>query len=330
MGEEENKKESENPFFEDIVKKTKTGLTIPKELRELLFENDDSDVYFHLTVPMEKDKIILRILSENEVEEIKSKTKESGNSKQKSEKRSTKNVKSDQETFGPKWGEYFVYDFEAKDKVKSILESAFDKFSQNPINFDDAMGRVKYALILYLSSTKTENAKLYFSVLKFLIDIIEYFKLPNLIDWLYEKIVPNIESQFLYELALLELIEIAVKANKLEKAKEFTQDILKNIDSYPKSELYNIMNSLNQLVRRVSSLNNPKLISDEIKKSLISYENDFENIDYKIQIIEMLEDLRYIEDAFHLAKDIQVTLPPESIKLREIRNLVKRLEEKPI
>jgi hypothetical protein len=327
--EEEDKNKEGDFFFQDIVKKTKTGLTFPKDLRDNFFNNEDIDVFFHLVVPNEKDKIILKIVDKEKAEKISSKIKVAQDKlrsiKPKIKKKTTKDHKIE-----PRWGDYFIYDFEAKEKVKSILESAFDKFSQDPINFDDAMGRVKYALISYLSSTKTENAKLYFSVLKFLVDIIEKFNQPNLIDWLYEKVIPNIESQFLYELALLDLLEVAITSDKLEKAKTFTEDILNNIDSYSKTELYNIMNSLSQLVKHVALIDTPKIIKNLIKDKLIEYENQLENVDYKIQLIEMLEQLKYIEEAFHLAKDIQVTLPPESIKLKEIRRMVKRLEEKPL
>ena len=71
------------------------------------------------------------------------------------------------------------------------------------------MGRVKYALVSFLSSTKTENAKLYYAVERFLIDIIKKFNQPNLIEWIFEKIIQNIESKFLYELALLDLIPMS-------------------------------------------------------------------------------------------------------------------------
>ncbi|TFF87168.1 MAG: hypothetical protein EU549_05255, partial [Promethearchaeota archaeon] len=269
MEEKEKQENSKDEFFyEEVIKKTKTGITIPKELRDLLFENDDNEVFFHLAVPNTKDKLILRILNEEEVVILNSKVKRTKDEEEKKTSKTKSSKKKSTEKNEPKWAEYFMYEFEAKEKVKPILESAFEKFAEEPINFDDAMGRVKYALISYLSSTKTENAKLYFSVLKFLVDIIENFNQPNLIDWLYEKVVPNIESQFLYELSLLELIEISIKFKRLEIVKTFIHDILTNIDSYTKSEMYNIMNSFSQLVKRVKSLDAPKLVGDEIKEKL--------------------------------------------------------------
>ncbi|GAH04617.1 unnamed protein product, partial [marine sediment metagenome] len=51
----DNQKSNDDPIFEDIIKKTKTGITFPKNLRELLFE-EDSEVFFKLSVPKEKNK----------------------------------------------------------------------------------------------------------------------------------------------------------------------------------------------------------------------------------------------------------------------------------
>ncbi|NVM34677.1 MAG: hypothetical protein HWN81_03715, partial [Candidatus Lokiarchaeota archaeon] len=52
--------------------------------------------------------------------------------------------------------------------------------------------------------------------------------------------------------------------------------------------------------------------------------------DYQIQIVEFLEDLQYIELAYNLAKEIQLSLPPESMKIEEIRKIVRRLHTTPI
>ena len=54
---ERDKNSKEELFFEDVVRKTKTGITFPKILREELFE-EDKDIFFRLIVPKEKDKII--------------------------------------------------------------------------------------------------------------------------------------------------------------------------------------------------------------------------------------------------------------------------------
>ncbi|MFX1410059.1 MAG: hypothetical protein ACFFA6_06885 [Promethearchaeota archaeon] len=325
--EEENSKDT--PFFEEIIKKTKTGITFPKNLRDLLFE-DEEDVFFRLIIPREKDKIILEFLSEEQArqfsEELKAKKpKLSQKSTQKQPKKTGKSV-----GLSPSWGEYFVYDFDAKDKVQPILESAFYKFAEKPLNLEDAMGRVKYALVSFLTSTKTENAKLYFTVEKFLLDIIEKFDLPNLLDWIFEKIIPNIDSKFLYELALLELVESSLKFKRWEKAELYIFYVLKNIDSYTKSEMYNIMNSFKQLVKKVKHVERSDKIDILLKEKLLEYGEGIDDIDYKIQIVEYLEDLNYIELAYDLAKKIQLSLTPESMKLEEVRKLVRRLHTAPI
>ncbi|MFX0082846.1 MAG: hypothetical protein ACFE94_13935 [Candidatus Hodarchaeota archaeon] len=324
----ENQKSNEESFFEDIVKKTKTGITFPKNLRELLFE-EDSDVFFKLSVPKEKNKIILEFVSEEQAKEFLGKVK----AKQPKVIRAIGDKKVTKMKIvgkpSPAWGEYFVYDFDAKDKIQPILESAFYKFAETPVNLEDAMGRVKYALVSFLSSTKTENAKLYYSVEKFLIDIIEKFDQPNLLDWIFEKIVPNIESKFLYEQALLSLVEASLKFKRWEKAELYIFYVLKNIDSYSKSEMYNVMNSFKNLVKTIKWSERSDKIDILLKEKLMEYGDQLDT-DYQIQIIEFLEDLKYIELAYELVKKIQVNLPPESVKVEEVRKLVRRLHSTPI
>jgi hypothetical protein len=329
---ENQNKQSEQPFFEEVVKKTKTGVTFPKALRDELFE-EEGDFYFRLVVPNEKDKIVLEFLSEEQAKKISEKLKVTKVKTATTPKLGRKKkITTSTETLGPSpaWGEYFVYDFEVKDKIIPILESAFYKFAETPLNLEDAMGRVKYALVSFLSSTKTENAKLYFAVEKFLIDIIDKFNQPNLLDWIFEKIIPNVESKFLYEQALLELVEASLKFKRWEKAELYIFYVLKNIDSYAKSEMYNIMNSFKMLVKKVKYVERSDKIDIILKEKLLEYGEGVEDTDYKIQIVEFLEDLQYIELAYDLAKKIQLSLAPESMKVEEIRKIVRRLHTTPI
>jgi len=327
---EEDKKSEDVPFFEGIVKKTKTGsITFPKNLRQQLFEGD-SEVFFRMVVPQEKDKIILELLSEDQVKELSERFKTSKPSVKKATS-GQKEVKHKKPTqVSPAWGEYFIYDFEAKNKLLPILESAFYKFAETPINLEDAMGRVKYSLVSFLSSTKTENAKLYFAVEKFLIDVIDKFNQPNLLDWIFEKIIPNIDSKFLYEQGLLALVELGLKFRRWDKVELYIFYVLKNIDNYSKSEMYNVMNSFKMLVKSVKLSERTDKIDLLLKEKLLEYESELEDISYKIQIIEFLEDLQYIELAYKRAKKIQMSLPPDSIKLEAIRKLVRRLHKAPI
>ncbi|NHJ21245.1 MAG: hypothetical protein EAX91_09895 [Candidatus Lokiarchaeota archaeon] len=324
----EEKKQDTEFFYQNVVKKTKTGITFPKDLRDALFD-EEREVFFKLIVPNTKDKIILELLSD---EEAKTLTEELSEAQHKVETKvpEKEKVKDTKEKLSPNWSEYFVYDFKNREKIQPILESAFYKFAETPINLEDAMGRIKYALVSFLTATKTENAKLYFSIIKFLIDIIEKFNQPNLIDWIFEKIVPNVESKFLYEQALLELLEISLKTKRYEKAELFIFYVLRNIDDYPRSELYNIFNSFKQLVKKVKHIERTDKIDLLLKEKLMEYGADVEDSDYKIQIVEFLEDLNYIELAYGLAKEIQKGLPPDSVKVEEIRKIVKRLYITPI
>ena len=332
---EEEKDSKDEIYLEEIIKKTKTGITFPKNLREELFK-DDQDVFFRMIVPKEKNKIILEILTEEEAKDFSEKLKTKKPKQEKDVKERKISKKTETSALSPNWGEYFVYDFEAKEKIKPILESAFYKFTETPMNLEDAMGRVKYALISFLSSTKTENAKLYFSVTKFLIDIIEKFNQPNILDWIFEKIIPNIDSKFLYELALLELVDISLKLKRYEKAEIYIFYVLKNIDEYPKSELYNIMNSFKQLVKKVKYVERSQKIDVLLKEKLLEYGESLgdkfgiQDIDAQIQIVEMLEDLEFIELAYNLAKKIQLNLAPESAQIDQVRELVRRLHTTPI
>ncbi len=322
---EEQKNLEENSFFETIIKKTKTGITFPKEIRDELFNNDEA-TFFQLIIPKEKDKIILKIIPKEEVDKINLKEIIEKEEKSKSKKRRLK----DPSIPEPKWAEYFVYDINNREKVQKILESAYYKFTETPVNFDDAIGRIKYTLISFLSPTKTDNAKLYYAVIKFLIDIIRNFNQIDLLDWIYDKVIPNMESKFLYELALSDLIEIAYESNEIEKFKLYINKILESIEKYNKSEWYNIMSSLNQLVKKVKYFDLPIEISDLIKEKLVFYGNEADIEDYKIQIIELLESLKFIEVAYHIADELVKSLPPESIKLPEIRKIRSRLKEKPV
>lgn len=138
------------------------------------------------------------------------------------------------------------------------------------------------------------------------------------------------ESKFLYEQALLELLEISLKIKRYEKAELFIFYVLRNIDDYPRSELYNIFNSFKQLVKKVRYIERTDKIDLLLKEKLMEYGEGVEDNDYKIQIVEFLEDLNYIELAYGLAKAIQKGLPPDSVKVDEIRKIVKRLYTAPI
>jgi hypothetical protein len=324
----EDEKHDNTFFFQNVVKKTKTGITFPKELREALF-SEDGEYFFKLTVPNSKDKIILEVISDAEAKDLSDKISKV-KPKVAKEVLEKKRIKSASDKIAPNWSEYFMYDFKNREKIQPILESAFYKFAETPVNLEDAMGRIKYALVSFLTATKTENAKLYFSIIKLLIDVIERFNQPNLIDWIFEKIVPSIESKFLYEQALLELLEISLRIKRYEKAELFIFYVLRNIDDYPRSELYNIFNSFKQLVKKVRHIERTDKIDLLLKEKLMEYGQGVDDNDYKIQIVEFLEDLNYIELAYGLAKDIQKGLPPDSVKVGEIRKIVKRLYTTPI
>ncbi len=324
----------EEEKLEEIVNLKKTGgITIPKHIREEMFSESVENVFFKLVVPKERDKIILEIVPEQEAKKLS----EELSAKRKIQRKSAprpKGVKSPgkKKPVGPQpdFSKYFLYDFEAQEKLRPILESAFYKFAETPVNLEDAMGRIKYGLVSYLGSSNVENSKIYFSIVNFLCDVIEQFNQPNLIEWMNDKIINNIKSKFLYEQALLSLVAISIQMKRFEKGIDFSKKILENIDTYPKSELYNIMNSFENLVKVVSKDRSDLKIIEIVKEKLMEYLEGIEDIDYKIQIVEMLEELRFIEEAYNIANNILMSLPPESSRIEFIREIVKRLHVKPI
>jgi len=132
------------------------------------------------------------------------------------------------------------------------------------------------------------------------------------------------------------MIDISLKTKRFEKSEIFIFYVLKNIDEYPKSEMYNVMNSFKQLVKKIRNVEKTHKIERSpkidilLKEKLLEYGQGAENIDYKIQIVEFLEELNYIELGYKLAKDIQTNLPPESVRIEEVRKLVRRLHSTPI
>ena len=211
----EEKKSKEEFFFEDIVKKSKTGISFPKSLRDELF-GENQEIFFKMIVPQEKDKIILEIISEGQAKLLSEKLKTQKPKITRPQRKKINSTQKKSASLSPNWGEYFIYDFEAKDKIKPILESAFYKFAEKPPNLEDAMGRVKYCLISFLTSTKTENAKIYYAVLKFLLDIIERFNQPNLLNNnILCMVILKLKVAFSFSHSLL--IEVLIRKNKLLK-----------------------------------------------------------------------------------------------------------------
>ena len=149
-----NNHSDEDVFFEDIVKKTKTGITFPKELRDIMF-SEDAEIYFKLKVPKDKSKIILEVISEADAESHKKVSILKSKPELRSKGKKNGEIVSGGTSLAPNWGDYFVYDFKSREKVKPILESAFYKFAETPMNLEDAMGRVKYVLVSFLTLQST-------------------------------------------------------------------------------------------------------------------------------------------------------------------------------
>ena len=100
--------------------------------------------------------------------------------------------------------------------------------------------------------------------------------------------------------------------------------------------MFNIMNSFKQLVKKIKTieketkLQRTEKIDRLLKEKLLEYGEGVDDFDYKIQIVEFLEDLDYIELGYKLAKDIQKSLPADSLRIEEVRKLVRRLHTAPI
>ncbi|MHA1340767.1 MAG: hypothetical protein ACTSRZ_12940 [Promethearchaeota archaeon] len=312
------------------VKRTKTGFTLPKSIREkyesisnyALLEQDGILTFYPI---YDEDVVKLNLINKPKGKSNKNKKRTRKYSRR---KKKTKVVEGPQ----PEWGNYFLYEFEDQDKLKEVLEIAFDKFAENPPNVQEGMEKIKYALVAFIKNIKMNDSRLRQSIAFFLLDIVDKFNIPNLIDFVKDKILPEIKSRFLYQLTLTQLIYYSFKTRRFEKAKKFIEMFIEDVSKYTISEAYALMDSYKKLVTKLTK-NVSFLIPQEylipIKEHLKGYINQLEE-DYKIQIIELLGRLNFIDDTVEIGENILKNLPEESPTREDLNSLLKELRDKSI
>lgn len=177
------------------------------------------------------------------------------------------------------------------------------------------------------------DARLRQTILFFLCDIIEKFDLPNLIDFIKEKIVNEIKSRYLYQLGLNQLAYTSFKMKRYEKAQEFILASMKDIEKYTESETYAIMDSFKNLVVKLTRNVGFLIPQDQllpIRDSLKEYLVKMEDKDYKIQIVDLLDRMGFTDESYNIAEEILNSLPEESTSREEIKEIIKNLSTKSI
>ncbi len=324
-----------------LVRITKAGgFTIPKEIRD----NYEDKTPFALSV--QGNKLIFQKVAEADIEKlnlIKGGGGGGSGSTEKKKSSSEKKAETPAKEGGFDPSSYLVYEFDNSDKVLKALELAWKYYEEEDI--EQAFNYVKVAIVKYVNGKKVNDARLYFSVILFLCDVITKLNKPNLIEYIRDNLIKNIESKVLKEQSLAKMVAVSIQVGRVDKARDFVQMILDNIKMYRKDELFFIMDSLKQLVRSIRNFKDvPKDVFSNVRDRLLEYANgitiqepgkepvkwDPFDVDYKIQIIDLLEQIRFTEDAFNLADQTKKSLPEDHIRAEEIRKLVNRLRTKPI
>ncbi len=81
----------------------------------------------------------------------------------------------------PEPNKYFVYDFDGKDKVATILDSAFWKFAQMPPSYDEGLKQLKYILMTFVGKGSTNDSRLRNTLILFICDVVEKFGAQDLL-----------------------------------------------------------------------------------------------------------------------------------------------------
>ena len=97
--------------------------------------------------------------------------------------------------------------------MASIYESSFYKLAEDVPDTEEAINRIRYALINYTIGKSTNDGRLFNSVINFIADVVEKFKTPELermLEFAADKITPNIKSKFLREQSNIALFTSAL------------------------------------------------------------------------------------------------------------------------
>lgn len=308
-----------------LIKRTKTGFTLPKELRDkihmqqnfaLVFEHHELAFYMINEEDIPKLKLI------HKKEEPKPKEKGKG-------KRSKKKVEGPE----PDWPRYFHFEVEDQEKVQDALESAFYKFAANPPSIGEGMNLIMYVLTSLSKNHKMNDARLRQTVIFFLCHIIEQFNQPQLIDFIQREILDDVESPYLYQICLNQLTYTSFIMKKPDKADEFITACVNMINKYDISEMYAIMDSFKHLIHILTPIEGTKIPKEDlshVKSSLDVFGEKLEDFDYQVQYIEMLERMDFVEDAYSKAQLFLNRLEQDSPIRDAFKEIIRRIRKLPV
>jgi virulence-associated protein VagC len=338
-----------------LLQMTKSGaLTLPKDIRDKLQTN-------LIAFWEQGNKLILQPMAEEDVPHLDiadKKKKEEGTEgekkpkgeRKKKEGEGTEKKEKVKKVTGPQpeMGKYFVYDFENKDKVQTILESAFYKFLEEPPNIEEGLNRLKFALINYITGKNVNDARLRNTMINFLCDVAEKMNLTEVMDFALEKVLINIGSDFLLEQSLITVIITSTKIKNYENSEAFLGKLLIHVEKYPDNELFAIKQLFTNLVRNIlrDKIDLPRkqkmMIREEALKFIRGFKSDPTqtggkivehtplSTDSALELIELVEKLGLVEESNSMAEELLARLLPEDKDIDKVRAKVRKLEAKPI
>ncbi|GAB4307264.1 MAG: hypothetical protein Kow0069_04660 [Promethearchaeota archaeon] len=312
-----------------LVGLKKSGsVTIPKAVRDALSLDETSQ--FKLTVG--DDRIVLEVLTPEEALRLKedlgatkrTRARPGGGTRAPSRGGGKKKGK------GPVFegGKYVEYPFPNQEQVLRVLEDAFSEAKSPNPDLEELANRVTLAVKAYSTGNRVENARLRYSVVLFLCDVAQTFGFHNLVD-VGVQLVEGMKSRFLVEQSLAKLA-VTVKGTKPERTAEFVAKILENVEKYdPTTEMYALVHSLESVAKEFVRAGFPETFLEPIKEFLKKRVGNADR-DYKLQVVEILERMHFIEEALAIANEVLMSMDPEAPGVDEVREIVKRLSETPI
>jgi hypothetical protein len=337
----------------ELIQMTKTGaITLPKDIRDKLpqkatfaFWKDMSRLIFQPISQQDIPNLNLAVEEKKEKQPKKRAEKKAGEEGEVGKKGERKKA-----IQGPQFepAKYFLYEFDNQDKVSVAIESAFYKFAEQPPNLEEGVNRIKYVLITYIGGNSTTDSRLRNTMINFMCDVVEKFQIQELLAFMDEKIVFFIKSKFLLEQSLIKILCAALKVKNYEIMKKFLQEIFKSAESYPDTDLFAIMQALKKVVYEIIKVgvDIPQeikgYIRDEFKKFISGFQSPGSNAtdppmihspfapDKVMELVELLEKLRLIEDAYNIAEELLMELKPDSKDIDRVRQKVNSLSQKPI
>ncbi len=302
-----------------LLKRNKTGFTLPKELRDKLHPQQN------YALVLEGHELAFYMINEEDIPKLRLVRKKA---EPKLKGKRGKRGKKKKEGPEPDFPRYFHFELEDQGQIQDALESAFYKFAANPPAVGEAMNIVIYVLTSFIKNHRMNDSRLRQTVIFFLCHIVEQFKQPQLIDFCQREIIDEIKSAYLYQICLNQLAYTSFIMDKPEKADEFITLCVEVINRYDVGEMYAIMDSFKHLIHTLTPIQGKNIEKEKlghVKESLIAYVDKLEDFDYQVQYIEMLERMNFIEEAYNTAQLFLDKLDEESTLRDSFKEIMRRI-----